>query len=313
MDTRDYTPEGFQFNVDFDHSFRSQVRGLINLVRQPLHTQRYKQYIPETDKRWSPTWVFCDLGIPRSQTRQILHKLTHGQIQKIVILGCGTAWDFGQWFRLRPLEIIAVDLYRFDRAWQQVLYYAEQKRIKTSFIQADLADLSEIPDSWADVVISDAVFEHCKDLQSVLKGAKRILKPQGIIYASYGPLWFSTGGDHFCTRAGLQNAFNHIAMDQEEYQRFFLTHLDGNNEDPQSGGRYVPLDLFSKLSSDQYFELFGFANLHIEVLAIIVSKMSLQFKRIFPEKWAALGRKYPEISSEQFNIWAHYAYLRKAF
>jgi len=84
-----------------------------------------------------------------------------------------------------------------------------------------------------------------------MRETHRVLKPDGRVYATYGPLWYSPGGDHFSGRGGLRNAYNHLLLDPGQYEAYFEEHLE-DSEDAQSGGRYVRLGLFSYLTTDGY-------------------------------------------------------------
>ncbi len=312
FDPIDYTPTSFQLDWDSAENGRNWLRDLYNRVRYPLLTAYLRRVIPETVMRYSPDWVLgSGVGIPRSITRHRISQLMAGKaISRLLVLGCGTAWDFGQWARLRPHEMLGVDLYSFRRAWSEVTTMARTHAIDVRFLQADMSDLSPIEEGWADVVITDAVFEHCVDLKAVLGQIRRTLRPGGLLYASYGPLWFSPAGDHYSTRGGLQSVFNHLLLEKGAYQAFFEKHLQ-SQEDPQNGGRYVLIDLFSKLSSDQYLELYEQLGWQRRSLVLELSPLTIQFKKIHQQQWQALLRQYPCVRAEEFVIKGHYVILQR--
>ena len=66
---------------------------------------------------------------------------------------------------------------------------------KLNFKQIDVLKLNS--SKKFDFIVSDAVFEHLKDFKRVISFCNKILNKDGIIYASYGPLWYNYGGDHF--------------------------------------------------------------------------------------------------------------------
>ena len=143
-----------------------------------------------------------------------------------------------------------------------------------------------------DLAVSDAVFEHCKDLETVLTETKRVLRPGGFVYATYGPMWFCLGGDHFSGRGGLTNGYNHIELDSDDYQKYFREMLVAE-EDAQSGGRYVELDLFSKLKTAEYLDIFNRCGFRVIDLILEVEPLALQFRKEFPERFNGILRKYP--------------------
>ncbi len=110
-------------------------------------------------------------------------------------------------------------------------------------------------------------------MRAVLAETTRVLAPGGRLYASVGPLWFAAGGDHFSGRAPLADVFAHVDRDPLDYRRFF----DRNRqpvEDFQSGGRYVEIDLFSKLTLDGYLAAIEAAGFDREYLSVQVSHLA---------------------------------------
>lgn len=310
LDPQDYTWDSFQFNWNGDVSWRNRIRDWYNKIRYPLLTVRYRWLIPQTNRLYKPDLVLGGgIGMPSSILRRIAHLLGGQPIRRLLIVGCGRAWDFGQWLSLKPAEVIGVDLYSFRRAWTEVQKVSRQHDIEARFLQADLKDLSVIPDDWADVIISAAVFEHVVDLETALLQIRRKVRKEGLIYAGYGPIWHCAEGDHYSSRGGLSRAYNHLLLDPPAYAAFFQQYLQ-TEEDPQGGARYVMLDLFSKLSSDQYLALYARLGLERRFLAIELSPLALTFKGRFESHWQTLLTRYPALREEEFLIKGHYIILQ---
>lgn len=312
LDLQDYTPSTFEFDWNIEVSAWNWLRDQCNLVRYPLLTARYRRLIPRTTRVYKPDLVVGGgVGLPLSIIRQKIAGLRRDQppIRRLLILGCGTAWGVGQWMRLKPTEVIGVDLYSFRRAWTAIEKIGRQHGVAVKFEQTDLTDMTSIPDDWADVVVSDAVFEHVKDLDTALLTIRRKLRQGGLMYAGYGPLWHSPGGDHYSCRGGLPHVYNHLLLDPPAYRDFFQRHLQAE-ENPQAGGRYVPLDLFSKLSSDQYLALYTRLGFIQRFLAIETCPLAFQFRQSCQEQWQRLLRAYPTMREEEFAIKSHYVILQ---
>jgi SAM-dependent methyltransferase len=194
------------------------------------------------------------------------------------------------WARLRPKRIFATDLFQFEN-WNDVARECRDRwRVSVEFRQAPLEDTSFLPSESIDLCASDAVFEHCRDLPSVLAESHRLLRSDGRLCASFGPLWFCPGGDHFSTRGGLTSAYAHIELAPDAYREFFCAHKR-SIEDFQSGGRYVELDLFSKLTPDEYLERFRGAGFRVDSVVVGLCPLALEFERRFPGRWRELVRK----------------------
>lgn len=55
------------------------------------------------------------------------------------------------------------------------------------------------PDSYFDIVFSHNVLEHVHNLEQGWREIKRVLKPQGVFYSHFAPLWSHAYGHHFYT------------------------------------------------------------------------------------------------------------------
>jgi SAM-dependent methyltransferase len=64
------------------------------------------------------------------------------------------------------------------------------------FHHCDAAGIPAIPDGAVDCVFSYNAFEHVQDPEAVLNEMSRIVRPGGLIYLSFGPLYYSAFGEH---------------------------------------------------------------------------------------------------------------------
>ncbi len=231
----------------------------------------------------------------------------------ILVQGCGTGWEIVGWAKREPGRIIATDLFSFAETWGPIEEHCRSRYgVEVDFRQAPLEDHSFLPSGSIDLCTSDTVLEHCRDLAAVMRETRRVVKPDGFVYAGYGPLWYTAGGDHFA-RGGLANAFNHIALGRSEYERYFAEHRR-QNEDAQSGGRYVELDLFSRLTTRQYLKTFRDAGLSVEALVMQINPVSLRFARAYPKPFQDLVEhcRPDGVTRDDLLIKANYARLRPA-
>ncbi|MCW5318899.1 MULTISPECIES: class I SAM-dependent methyltransferase [unclassified Nostoc] len=290
----------------------SILKRLFYFFSRPLLSIYASQFLStQTLKILQPSLVLPGRGMPLETRRLWGAALCKTREATILVQGTGTGWDVISWARLKPKKIIATDLFEFKDSWSEITNYCKKiLNVEIEFSQSPLEDHSFIKDESIDLCASDAVFEHCQDLKSVLKESFRVLKPGGILYATYGPLWFCAGGDHFSGRGGLQNCFNHLLLDSEQYMKYFLSFLQ-TNEDFQSGGRYVELDLFSHLSSKEYCELFQEVGFQIKDLILQLDPKSLAFKTEFSEIFRQLCNKYTNKYEDDFLISANLVRLLK--
>lgn len=207
----------------------------------------------------------------------------------VLVQGTGTGWDAALWASMRPRRVVAVDLFPFEenRAEIQALC-REEWNVPVEFVSTPLDSLAFLKDRSIDLCVSDAVFEHCRDLPAVMRESRRVLRRGGALYASYGPLWFPPGGDYFSGRGGLTNAFAHVGFEPQAYKECFDRNLR-DAEGFQSGGRYVKLGLFSKLVTKNYLRVFRDEGFECESLILEMSPKAFEFERL-----AAMVRSLPE-------------------
>lgn len=311
LDPRDYTSPGFVFHWNRTPPLRKAVRRAANWVRHPLLTRRLRGHVPRTVAGFAPSAVVSRVGVPLEDALRRIRRLAGAPVERMLVVGCGEGAAMGEWLRLRPKEVVALDLYSFEGAWRQVADACRARGYEVRFQQQDIADLRGVlEDCWADVIVSEAVFEHCQELHRVLPELRRVLRDGGILYAGYGPIWHSAGGDHFSGRGGLRHAYNHLLLSDEEYQEYFRAHLR-EGEAVQDGGRYVPLNLFSRLAPRDYLRLYRENGFTVEDLVVEVSAVALEFRRAYPAEWRRLQELHPDLWEEDFLVKSHWVWLRK--
>lgn len=252
--------------------------------------------------------VLGERGMPIEARRAWANRSKRIAGATLLVQGTGTGWDVVSWARFRPRRIFATDMFSFPE-WPDVADHVKRKYgVEVIFTRGSLEHL-EFATNSIDLVVSDAVFEHCTDIQSVLSETRRVIRSDGIVYATYGPLWYSAGGDHFSGRGGLSNAYNHVALSSADYKKYFQSNLQ-SREDYQSGGRYVALALFSKLTTRQYLRAFDEARLSAERLILEVSSDALAYKRAYPSAFANLLSRLVDVSSDDLMIKANFVILR---
>lgn len=182
--------------------------------------------------------------------------------------------------------------------------------VEIEFHVAPLHALTFLDRQSIDLCVSDAVFEHVQNLPAVMLETSRVLKPGGLVYAAYGPLWYCAGGDHFA-RGGLENVFNHVLLEPEAYKRYFDDHKQAK-EGFQSGGRYVELDLFSRLKTSEYLGIYQDCGFEIDSLIFELSSWALRFKKQYPKLFDQLRVRNSHCTDDDFIIKANFVRLRKA-
>ncbi len=274
-------------------SSRSLAKRAIYVFARPLLSWRHRRELsPATLRACRPALVLGPRGLPIETRRRWAARRIDVANATILVQGTGTGWDVISWAGLGPRKIVATDLYAFDESWSAVAEHCRSRYgVDVEFRQAPLEDHAFLPDGSIDLCGSDAVLEHCRDVGGVLREAHRVLKRGGTLYSAHGPLWFCASGDHFSGRGGLEHVFNHLMLEPAAYDRYFKSQLQPV-EDFQSGGRYVELDLFSRLTTAEYLAKYAEAGFAVDALILEVSSDALAFKRRFPARFAELARHW---------------------
>src|SRR2546422_489642 len=249
---------------------------------RPVFNLEARRWLTDATLRaHKPAAVLRERGFPVEARRRWALAQLDVSNAVILIQGTGSGWDALTWARFRPKNVIATDLFKFD-TWREISRHcAKQWNVACEFHRAPLEDLSILPDGSVDLCVSDAVFEHCRDLDGVLIESRRVLKAGGRLYAAYGPLWFCGGGDHYSGRGGLRNLYNHVVLSPADYSAY----VSGSRqevEEFQDGHRFIELDLFSKLTTGDYLRSFRKAGFSVDALIVEISSEALKFRRLFP-------------------------------
>lgn len=71
-------------------------------------------------------------------------------------------------------------------------YYTSEKYKKIK----GYGSKTDYPDNYFDYIFSCNAFEHINDLKETINEARRVLKPGGILYSHFGPIWSAPDGHH---------------------------------------------------------------------------------------------------------------------
>lgn len=266
----DFTPVNYSLPVS---QRRLSLKRVIRRYCYPLYNSLTtcilrKKY--QTSDFMPDLWLWGQRGNDYERHRRRVAKHIPFKNKKVLIAGCGTAKDVISWAVYGPEVIIGVDLFSYDKAWELWGCYLKKFAPQTTveFIQADLARIPQLEDGCIDVIGSDAVFEHLKNLQEVLKEFYRILKPGGVLYATFGPLWYGYGGDHVSGYDQILSGYNHLILDPPEY-RMYLEGMGEQRHSEDDGRTWIQHDLFSRLKPSEYLlliEAAGFKRMFVSAI-----------------------------------------------
>ncbi|MDC3184600.1 class I SAM-dependent methyltransferase [Candidatus Pelagibacter sp.] len=296
------------------YSLRNRLRDYYDkIIRRPVYSKLFKNFFKK--QNYKIDLVLPAKGFSVLARREMLNNIHDIKNKTILNIGCGNAFDYHLWFKFKPKKIVGVDVLNYENSWLQVKKFAKKEKIDTKieFYRKDFVKFKY--KKKFDLIVSDAVFEHCKNLSKVIKNCNNLLKKNGVMYASYGgPMWFTYGGDHFSGRDKEQNGFNHLLLNKKNYQNYFdknVKSLDYELNEGGGGGVLVQEDLFSKLKGDEYIKIFNkfnfkslftFAEFCPIGLKLIKNNITLKNK---------LKDKFPLLPIENYYLKTHIVYLQK--
>jgi ubiquinone/menaquinone biosynthesis C-methylase UbiE len=196
---------------------------------------------------------------------------------KILVAGCGTASDIYSWYKYEPDEILCIDWFNYEKAWSLwgEKYNSKPDSKIVKFVQGDISNINYIENEYFDVIGSDAVFEHVADLNSVVLEFYRTLKKGGILYATFGPLWYGWGGDHLSGYDSIYNGYNHLLLEEDDYLEY-IEKIGTFSHNENDGRTWLKNNMFSYLKQTEYIKILENNGFKKEFISVILDKRALK-------------------------------------
>ncbi|HWQ28387.1 MAG TPA: class I SAM-dependent methyltransferase [Dehalococcoidia bacterium] len=193
----------------------------------------------------------------------------------VLVLGVGNGDELALWRREGPRSLTAVDLFSRVR-WRE--------HPGVAFARMDARRLA-FADASFDIVASTALLEHVDGVDAAVSEMARVVRPGGVVFANFGPLYFTYGGAHYL------GGFEHLWMRDEE----FVAYLERRDipYEREEALFYFRHGLFSRWTYRQYLECFR-RHFVVDHAIVHMSPAALRFRRAHPELWRALTERYPE-------------------
>ena len=246
-------------------------------LASPLFARRYGHYLPFP----VDLWLGGQRGNDYEAHRRRLNKFVNLRNKQILVAGCGAGRDIASWLPYTPKLVVGIDYLNYARAWDRsVTYYRSRyPASKVEFVQGDLQRLDLFEDGRFDVIGSDAVLEHVTNLPVVAREFVRLLRPGGIVYATFGPLWYTWQGDHYSGWDSLASGFNHLVMDAKSYERYFELGDFDSHPELEEGRSWTRYKLFSHLRSTDYVETLSKAGLERQFIGVLIEPNAVRCLR----------------------------------
>ena len=214
--------------------------------------------------------------------------------KKVLEIGCGDGAIAKLVARhTNPQFVYGIDPYSYA-------IYPIYEEEKLMFLNLN-ADNLLFPNSYFDVIFSHNVFEHILDLPQVWQEIKRVLKPGGIFYTHFAPLWTHAYGHHYYDETDesfscIIPPYAHLYMKQEQINQL----LKANNTLPEEQKKariFIFGDVCNKMFPSEYRKVF-LSNDDFKIEEYLEIKQH-HHNRPTPQE---VLEKYPSVPKEDFEI-----------
>lgn len=284
---QDFSPPDFQVVRD-PQPLKDRLRclvypGLIALDAPRLH-YRYRELGIPAD------WQLV-LGARGQSGRYLVSRVNRFESvhrKRVCLLGIGLGRELEHWAEYSPGPILGLDVLNYAHAWS--VLRAGYPNLDLGFRQVPPDRFAGVADAGFDILSSENVFEHVRDLDAVLGECARVIRPGGLLFSSFGPLWFTWSGDHFAATREDGDGFAHLRSDFSAYKET-LRALPFRSGDLADGRVWVLQDLFSFLRPLDYVRLCA---RHFEQLSVRahLSMEALAWRERHPEDYASLCERH---------------------
>ncbi len=209
-------------------------------------------------------------------------------LDDVLLPGCYIGGEDAQfWLRRGVRHLAGCDVYSLKSKWDKNVPQLERTfGAKVDFRQGSVEDLPYEDESF-DLIATTAVLEHVRNIEAMSGETARVLRPGGICWHTFGPLYYSYGADHCISAYGNEHGYDHLLLSEDEYQsligdqEFFDTQADSNLPFWARNAQ------FSFATAQHYLEVMG-RDFDVEHLVVKISSDGLIYRQQYPENWMRL-------------------------
>ena len=236
---------------------------------------------------------------------RLLRLIAKERISRVLIPGCFVATEDVQfWLRHGIKRLDGIDVYSFEEQWQNIAPQLQREfKAEVCFQQASIEKLP-FDDGVFDLIASDAVLEHVRNLDAMVRETARVLRVGGLAWHRFGPLYYTWSGDHCIGAFGDVAGYDHILLDDDDYRSRVNDQTFFDKQTDPDCAFWARHEQFSFATAEEYLELFS-RYFNIEHIVLKVSEEGLAFRGSHPEQWAqmrAAGLSASDLLVKSMNV-----------
>jgi SAM-dependent methyltransferase len=180
-------------------------------------------------------------------------------------------------------------------AWDWIGGRLQKSGIEAEFHQCDLRNPLPNNIGKADVIVSNAVLEHLRNMSETFSHLGAVLQKPGWFAAMWGPMWYSYSGDHIAAELGFEKGYEHVLLPVDAYLSFYKSHPRNIESVKHAVPTWLELGLHNFARYKDYtFEIkkcFG----DVRWLVWSVSPEAWRWRKTYSEQWQNMLSRNPQI------------------
>jgi SAM-dependent methyltransferase len=195
----------------------------------------------------------------------------------VLVVGCRHGRELALWVDQGVRSITALDYVTRADVWRLL---PDARAVR--FLAGDARRLP-FADGTFDIVSSEALLEHVQEPDRAIAEFHRVVKPGGVVYSIFGPLYYTAGGAHY------EGRFEHLLQDPATFAEWLTAK---NNPSDVEGLGYLRTGMFSRWTPDQYLR--EFRNYTLLRSAVFLSPDARHVQDRDAGTWARLRASYSD-------------------
>ncbi|MFH1645999.1 MAG: class I SAM-dependent methyltransferase [Candidatus Omnitrophota bacterium] len=208
----------------------------------------------------------------------------------VLVPGIGYGRNLAYLAAFKPSRIVCFDIFDYPEEWAYMKNEIYRSfGVEVDFYKGDFKSLPANCEESFDLIVTDAVLEHVKDMPLFIDFSRKYLKDRGLFYASFGPIWYGPGGDHLSW--GREGLFDHLLLPEEEYINRIRVRCADPEPDSADGAFIAKNSLYSYLSVKDYLGAFVSSDFEKLLAYAKISTEAISYLRKRPSVVELLNEK----------------------